>query len=160
MKNPAAILARRPSAGRHDEVRRCSRPMMFPGWAMAIGVLASIVVGTSACDSSPTAPSAPAIATFQVGSEKFSVLLTTDEQVQAAEAAQEGGRASIPVGRIVPGVDVNAGWTWHLEEVKFVETTVELCDGLPSAVEKMGTKFGEGQFCPWTAKVTDIKPAS
>ena len=98
---------------------------MIPRWAMAIGVLASIVVGTSSCNDSPTAPSAPAIATFQVGSETFSVLLTTDAQVEAAEAAQEGGRASIPVGRIVPGADVNAGWTWHLEEVKFAETTIE-----------------------------------
>lgn len=133
---------------------------MIPRWAMAIGVLASIVVGTSSCNDSPTAPSAPAIATFQVGSETFSVLLTTDAQVEAAEAAQEGGPASIPVGRIVPGADVNAGWTWHLEEVKFAETTVEVCDGLPSHVEKMGPKFGGGQDRPWTAKVTAIKPAS
>ena len=139
MKNPAAILARR---------------------AMAIGVLSLIVVGASSCDDSPTAPTAPAIATFQVGSETFSVRLTTDEQVKAAEAAQNGGPAKIPVGRIVPGADVNAGWTWHLEDVKFAEATIELCDGRPSDVEKMGTKFGEGQYCPWSAKVTEIEPAS
>jgi hypothetical protein len=125
-----------------------------------MSVLTAIVIGTSACDDNPTAPSAPAVATIQVGSEKFSVRLTTDEQVQAAEAAQNGGKVSIPIGRIVAGADVNTGWTWHLENVKFVETTIELCDGLPSAVEKMGPAFGGGQYCPWTAQVTDLESAA
>ena len=127
---------------------------------MTIGCLAAMVIGTTACSDSPTEPSAPSIATIQVGAETFTVLLTTEEQVDAAEAAKAGGKASIPVGKIVAGGDVNTGWTWHLEEVKFAETTIELCDGLPSAVEKMGPAFGNGQYCPWSAKVTEIKPAS
>lgn len=123
-------------------------------------VLALSVAGTISCDDSPTAPTAPAVVTFQVGSESFKALLTTDEQVEAAEAAQDGGKASIPVGRIVAGGDVNTGYTWHLEGVEFAEVTVEVCDGVPSDVEKAGTAFGNGQYCPWTAKVTRIDPAS
>ena len=113
-----------------------------------------------ACDSSPTAPEPPAIATIQVGTESFRVLLTTEEQVEAAEAARAGGRASIPVGRIVAGAGINTGWTWHLEDVTFAEVSIELCDGLPSHVEKLGTTFGNGQYCPWTAKVMSIGESS
>jgi hypothetical protein len=51
---------------------------------------------------------------------------------------------------------VNTGWTWHLEDVEFAETTIELCDGRPSDVEREGAQFGGGRFCPWTARVLDI----
>lgn len=123
-------------------------------------MLALAVGGAAACDDSPTAPGAPAVATFRVGSETFRVLLTTDEQVEAAEAAQNGGPARIPNGRIVAGTDVNTGWTWHLEEVEFAEVTTEVCDGVPSDVEKLGTAFGNGRYCPWDARVTRIEPVS
>jgi hypothetical protein len=126
-------------------------------WAtLAVAAALSLVAATS-CGDSPTAPSAPAVATFQVGSESFQVLLKTEAQVQGAEAAQGGGQARIPVGRIVAGTDVNTGWTWHLEDVIFAQVTIELCDGVPSDVEKAGTAFGNGQYCPWSARVTSIK---
>lgn len=123
-------------------------------------MLALAVAGAASCDDTPTSPSAPAVATFRVGSETFRVLLTTDEQVEAAEAAQNGGPARIPNGRIVAGTDVNTGWTWHLEEVEFAEVTAEVCDGLPSDVEKLGTAFDSGRFCPWDAQVIEIEPVS
>ena len=56
----------------------------------------------------------------------------------AARAAQAGGRARIPIGRIASGTQVNAGWSWHLEDVSFVEVAIELCDGRPSDVERQG----------------------
>jgi hypothetical protein len=115
------------------------------------------VVATTSCSDGPTAPSAPAVATFQVGSESFRVLLKTEAQVRGAEAAQGGGQARIPVGRIVAGTDVNTGWTWHLEDVMFAQVTIELCDGVPSDVERAGTTFGNGQYCPWSARVTSIR---
>jgi len=34
--------------------------------------------------------------------------------------------------------------------------TAELCDGIPSDVEKAGVNFGGGRFCPWTARVVAI----
>jgi hypothetical protein len=120
----------------------------------------AVALSAMSCSDSPTAPSAPAVATFQVGTESFRVLLKTEAQVRGAEAAQAGGQARIPVGRIVAGADVNTGWTWHLEDVTFAEVTIELCDGRPSDVEKAGTAFGNGQYCPWGARVTSIEPIS
>jgi hypothetical protein len=111
-----------------------------------------------ACDEGPTSPSGTAIVTFQVGPEQFRVRLTTEAQVRAARAAQAGGPASIPVGRIVSGTEVNAGWSWHLENVTFAEVTIELCDGRPSDVERAGPGFANGQFCPWSARITEIQP--
>jgi hypothetical protein len=110
-----------------------------------------------ACGGTPTTPSSGAVVTFAVGSETFRVALTSADQVAAARAAQSGGRARIPVGRVVAGVQVNTGWSWHLEDVIFVEVAIELCDGRPSDVERAGTQFGGGRFCPWSASVIRIE---
>ena len=123
---------------------------------IACAVFGMLCVG--ACgNSTPTAPSSRAVVTFTVGSEVFRVSLTAADQVTAARAAQNGGPARIPNGRIVPGTQVNTGWSWHLEDVAFAEATIELCDGHPSDVERQGTAFGGGRFCPWTAMVTRIE---
>jgi hypothetical protein len=114
-------------------------------------------VCAAACDDSPTRPSSGAIATIQVRAETFRVWLQTDQQIAAARAALAGGAASIPNGRIVMGTEFNRGWSWHLEDVTFAEVTIELCDGLPSDVERQGVNFGGGRFCPWTARVTDVE---
>jgi hypothetical protein len=109
-------------------------------------------------DNAPTAPSsAAALVTFGVGNETFRVSLTSSDQVAAARAAQTGGRARIPNGRIVAGMQVNTGWSWHLEDVTFAEVTTEVCDGRPSDVERQGTGFGGGRFCPWAATVIRIE---
>lgn len=109
----------------------------------------------TACGSS-TSPSPTAIVTFAVADETFRVVLTSADQIAAARAAHGGGAARIPVGRIVPGTQVNTGWSWHLEDVSFVEVTIELCDGRPSDVERAGSQFGGGQFCPWAATILRI----
>jgi hypothetical protein len=119
---------------------------------VALGLLAA-----SCGSDSPTSPSTMATVTLAVGSEIFRVALTTPEQVAAARAAQAGGRARIPNGRIVAGTQVNTGWTWHLEDVAFAEATIELCDGRPSDVERQGPAFGGGRFCPWSATVIRIE---
>jgi hypothetical protein len=121
---------------------------------LVIGVLSTIAA--AACGSS-TSPSRNAIVTFTVVSETFRVSLTTSDQIAAARAAQNGGRARIPNGRIVSGAAVNTGWSWHLEDVTFAEATIELCDGRPSDVERQGTAFGRGRYCPWSAVVTRIE---
>src|SRR4030095_8445706 len=81
-------------------------------------LLSAAALGASlaiACrDDASTAPSSGALVTFAVGGETFRVSLTTADQVAAARAAQSGGRAKIPIGRIVPGTQVNAGWGWAL----------------------------------------------
>jgi hypothetical protein len=122
-----------------------------------LGSVALAAVMAAACgDDEPTVPSSGAIVTLAVAGETFYVALTTPAQVTAARAAQAGGPARIPIGRIVSGRQVNAGWTWHLEDVAFVEVAIELCDGRPSDVEREGAAFGGGQFCPWAATVLRI----
>ncbi len=112
----------------------------------------------SGCEGSPFGPSSHAIITFSVVDERFRVLLTNSEVIAAARAAQAGGSARIPIGRVVPGTQANTGWSWHLEDVAFAESTIELCDGRPSDVERHGISFGGGRYCPWTATIVDIDP--
>jgi hypothetical protein len=129
-------------------------------WARRPTLAAGVVLATavSACgDSTPSRPSPAAVVTFTVVNETFRVSLTGADQVAAARAAQNGGPARIPNGRIVAGTQVNAGWSWHLEDVTFAELTIELCDGRPSDVERQGTGFGGGRFCPWSATVVRIE---
>jgi hypothetical protein len=125
-------------------------------WRAAL-VLAGLTA-VAGCDESPTGPSGVAVVTFQVVNEQFRVRLTTTDQLRAAQAAQAGGRARIPVGRIVGGSEVNTGWSWHLEDVSFAEATIEVCDGLPSHVERAGgPPFAQGTYCPWSARIIAIQ---
>jgi hypothetical protein len=113
---------------------------------------------SSACGSdSSTLPSAGPVTTLAVGAETFRVALTKPQEIAAARAAQAGGPARIPIGRVVAGTQVNTGWSWHLEDVSFVEVAIELCDGRPSDVERGGPAFGGGRFCPWRATVLSVE---
>ena len=123
---------------------------------LLLAVTLMVPLCTSACDDGPTGPSPAAVVTVAVGSETFRALLTSEKQIEAARAAQGGGTARIPNGRIVLGASVNIPWSWHLEGVEFVEVAIELCDGRPSDVERAGTGFGGGRFCPWSARVLSI----
>ena len=122
-------------------------------------VAMSTLLATCACGTpSPVTPPTgdTAVVTFKVSDQSFRVKLTTKAQIEAAQAAKAGGSARIPNGRIVAGTDVNAGWSWHLEDVAFAEVTIEVCDGRPSDVEQSGVNFGGGRFCPWTAEIVSI----
>ena len=113
----------------------------------------------AACGDGATSLSDTAVVTFSVASETFRVQLAGKKQVDAARAAQSGGPAHIPNGRILAGTGINQGWSWHLEDVEFVEVAIELCDGRPSDVERQGSQFGGGRFCPWSAQVVAIRSA-
>ena len=129
-----------------------------PRWHVDTILAIFVTCLASACgDSGPIAPSEGALVTFAVSNETFRVALTGTDQVAAARAAQNGGPARIPNGRVVPGTQVNTGWSWHLEGVMFAEATIELCDGRPSDVERQGTGFGGGRFCPWNATIIRIE---
>jgi hypothetical protein len=132
---------------------------LFPNisWRRGVSVIslcASILA--AGCDESPTSPSRSAVVTVGVGSETFRVQVVGDRQIDAARAAQAGGPARIPNGRIVAGAGLNSGWSWQLEDVEFVGVAIELCDGRPSDVERQGSQFGGGRFCPWSARVLAI----
>lgn len=119
-------------------------------------VLCLLLVASCEDSKTPTSPSTGAIVVFDVRGETFRVWLQTSTQIAAARAAQAGGAAKIPNGRIVAGTEQNLGWSWHLEDVQFAQVTIEVCDGKPSAVEQQGTAFGNGRFCPWSATVVRI----
>lgn len=121
-------------------------------------LFAAVIMTTicAGCGGSPSAPSSHAIVTFTVIDQRFRVLLTNREQIDAARAAQAGGPARIPNGRVVNGTQVNTGWTWHLEDVEFAENSIELCDGRPADVERDGPGFGGGRYCPWAADIVAI----
>lgn len=126
--------------------------------SLPLAAMAVVVASASGCgDGTPNGPSPRAVVTFDVVGETFRVALTSPDQVAAARAAQAGGPARIPNGRIVAGTQVNAGWSWHLEDVEFAHSTIELCDGRPSDVEREGLGFGGGRFCPWSATVVRIE---
>ena len=125
------------------------------GRLLLTSLLATTV--TASCGGNSTVPSPVRIAVIQVSGEAYRVALTTPEQIAAAQTAKAGTGPRIPNGRIVPGTGVNTGWTWHVEDVQFADVTIELCDGRPSDVERLGTAFGGGRFCPWGARVTAIE---
>ena len=119
--------------------------------------LLATTVAAAACGGNSNAPSPTLTATLQVSGETYRIALSTPELAAAAEAAKRGTGPRIPNGRIVMGTGVNTGWTWHVEDVQFADATIELCDGRPSDVERQGTAFGGGRFCPWGARVTAIE---
>ena len=127
---------------------------MRPSFHLPLVCLAAGVL-IAGCDS-PTQPELPAIATFAVAEETFRVELRTQAQLDAARAARVGSGPHIPNGRIVAGTGVNTGWSWHLEDVEFADVTIELCDGRPSDVERAGTSYGGGRYCPWGAVIVAI----
>ena|SRR5688572_20217625 len=125
--------------------------------ARFLGVISGFCWLIACGDGTPGDPTSGALVTFAVQQETFRVWLLSAEQIAAARAAQAGGSARIPNGRIVQGTQYNTGWSWHLEDVAFAEVTIELCDGRPSDVERQGTSFGGGRFCPWSATVMRIE---
>jgi len=124
--------------------------------ALVAGLLGVFLSATACDDTNPAAPTRGAVVTFRVADETFRVLLNGSVQIAAARAAQQGGPARIPNGRLVSGTQVNTGWSWHLEDVVFAEVTIELCDGRPSDVEREGIVFGGGRYCPWAATIARI----
>ncbi len=123
---------------------------------MTVALLLCLIAVHAGCADSPAAPSARALVTLQVSGEQFRIQLNSKDQVDAARRAQRGGTARIPSGRIILGTSENSGWSWHLEDVAFVEVAIELCDGRPSDVERGGSQFGGGRFCPWNASIVSI----
>ena len=113
---------------------------------------------TLACTSPP--PPAGVVVTFQVaGTEQYKVRLTDSADIEVARKLLAGEAAPrIPNGIVVRGdPDVNVGYTWHIDpaSVEFADFTTEVCDGLPSDVEK--ETITSERYCPWSAEVIAIE---
>jgi len=124
--------------------------------------LLCILMALSACANVATPnPQQGVVVTFRVaGKEQYKIRLTEPEDIEIARkllAGQEAPR--IPNGLVVRGdPDVNVGYTWHIDpaSVEFADSTVEVCDGLPSDVEKAA--ITSDRYCPWSAEVIAIDP--
>lgn len=131
-----------------------------------LGTLLAVATVAFACgggDASP-APSGGdgVIVTFAVaGGERFKVLLTDPADIDVANRLVAGEDApSIPNGRVIRETGVNEGWTWSIDPnaFEFAEITIEVCDGIPSDVE--AGLVTSDRYCPWSAVIADIQPAS
>ena len=100
--------------------------------------------------------------TFEVNEgERFRVLLTDPADQAVANQLLAGGEGpDIPNGRIVHQTGVNEGWSWSLDpdDFEFADVTTEVCDGEPSDVESGA--LTSDRYCPWSARVVEIEPAS
>ncbi len=127
--------------------------------AIALGLALAGCTGGDAVD---PAPPAGIVVTFEVNEgERFRVLLTDPADQAVANTLLDGGEGpDIPNGRIVRETGVNEGWSWSLDpaDFEFADLTTEVCDGAPSDVES-GALTSE-RYCPWSARVVEIEPAS
>jgi hypothetical protein len=106
-----------------------------------------------------------ALATFEVGGERFRVWTTNPQTIHDLHELQQGtSTANIPNGRIQRGpgrARHNAPYHWHLDpqDITMAEVAIELCDGLPSYVEENVEEFVErvGRYCPWNAKLVKLQ---
>jgi hypothetical protein len=133
----------------------------------AVARISAVLLGTvlvGGCGGGGTAsPGAdePVIVTFEVVDERYKVLLTEPADIDTARRLLAGENVpSIPNGRVVRETGVNEGYSWSIDpnDVEFGDVTIEVCDGLPSDVE-MGIVTGD-RYCPWSAIVLGIEPAS
>lgn len=124
-------------------------------------IILFVLVGLTACGSSAiaTPQKEGVVVTFRVADfEEYRIRLTDPADIEIARKLLAGEEAPrIPNGIVVRGdPDVNVGYTWHIdpESVEFVDITMEVCDGLPSDVEK--GIITSDRYCPWSAEVIAI----
>jgi hypothetical protein len=99
------------------------------------------------------------IVTFLVaGQEEYRIQLTDPDDIETARKLLAGEEApKIPNGLTIhydPGV--NEGYSWYFDPkvFEFADFTTEVCDGLPSDVERGILTYD--YYCPWAAEVIAI----
>lgn len=133
--------------------------------SLILAVWLSIVL--AGCDIMAPSSQVPAlpesvVVTLRVAdAEEYRIRLTDPEDIAVAQRLLAGETAPrIPNGLVVWGEpDVNLGYSWHIDpdSVEFADTTIEVCDGRPSDVEKR--VITSDRYCPWSAEVVAITPA-
>ena len=126
-----------------------------------LGLILCTLAWLTACRESAiaTPQKEDVVVTFRVADvEEYRIRLTDTADIEIARKLLAGEEAPrIPNGVVVRGdPDVNVGYTWHidLESVEFADFTMEVCDGLPSDVEK--GIITSDRYCPWSTEVIAI----
>ncbi|QAY74812.1 hypothetical protein ET445_01650 [Agromyces protaetiae] len=151
---------------------RLHRPLAATASAVGLALTltltacASTDAGPSPTDSAGVPAGLAGVATFQVeggdGPETFRIGLASTELVDHAQQLLAGEEvAAIPVGKISYDGDggVNAPWSWHIDPktLEFADMTTEVCDGLPSFVERH--EVTSDTYCPWSSTVVAVEVA-
>jgi hypothetical protein len=122
------------------------------------GTLATIAGTAHAAE--PAIIATVAVHTADDRSETFRMLIEESWVIEQVRANFAGTENTFPIGTIVygQGPAENTGYTWHLRNVSMTDLATEVCDGLPSYVEKH--QVTSPYYCPWGAKVIAIEPAA
>lgn len=90
--------------------------------------------------------------------ERYKIRLTDPTDIEVARKLLDRNEAPrIPNVVVIRGnSDVNVGYSWHIDPdtVEFADVTTEVCDGLPSDVEK--GLITSNRYGPWSAEVIAI----
>lgn len=127
--------------------------------SVAVAVAVTGALGGCAAQAITTTAS---VVTFEVADgSRYKVLLTDPADLTIVAALADGRDVpSIPSGRIVHETGVNTDWSWSIDpaDFDFVDVTDGSCDGTPQEIED-GTFEGD-RFCPWSAIVVAMVPAT
>jgi hypothetical protein len=140
-------------------------------WNSAMSVaLVLVLLSLPGCDEDTVDPDETALlggvlATFSVRGEVFRVWITNESTIQQVFDLRDGtGQATIPNGPLLEGPgqgNHNEPWSWHLDpgQTQLAETTIEVCDGRPSAVEADLDYWMESvrRYCPWSASLEGVR---
>ena len=123
-------------------------------------VLCAIVTGCASFAAEPEAR-------FEVGvaDERFVIEVTDGETIKTARENVAGQNSLHPTGTLTPGDgDFNSPHGWHLipASVRMVEMSIELCDGLPSHIDRDLEHWltAVKRYCPWKGRIVRELPAS
>ncbi|OGV96221.1 hypothetical protein A2W24_03530 [Microgenomates group bacterium RBG_16_45_19] len=107
--------------------------------------------------------------TVQVADESFCLYTTDPATIELGYDNYYGLKDVHPHGQVIGGSSgFNYGcggdpgdkywryWSWHLDPAttRLVDLSIELCDALPSGVER--GDLGSSLYCPWLAKITAL----
>jgi hypothetical protein len=106
-------------------------------------------------------PTMGVYATFRVVGDVFRASITNPTGIDQALALWRGqSQAKIPTGQLeCANGTYNCGWTWRMTpaSITFAEITIEVCDATPSYVQGNCASFPNGQYCPWSAELIELR---
>ncbi len=125
---------------------------------IAIGF--ALMFTTAGCTDA-SAPADAALFRVDVGGEWFTVSIADAAVIGEAERRMEDEDGlGIVIGTLARGDGgFNDPWSWHMRPgtVQIADTSIELCDGLPSQVEADLDYWVDTvtQLCPWGGRLAE-----